>query len=115
MIDVYQPIVAKLNQLGLPIYHEHITEEIDTFPCLTYAVVSDTDDIVGDSLAYGRVTLRVSVWGSGLAQILPVCLQVDSKLKECVAKRTGAEDITYKANVKAKRVLTYLLKTKEIR
>lgn len=115
MIDVYQPIVAKLKQLDLPVYHEHITEEINTFPCLTYAIVSDTDDIISDSLAYGRVILRVSVWGSNLVEILPICQQVDSKIKEYIAKRTGAEDITYQADEKAKRVLTYLLKTKEIR
>ena len=40
---------------------------------------------------------------------------LNNKDKEYIAKRTGAEDITYQADEKAKRVLTYLLKTKENR
>ena len=81
MININQEIVTQLNKV-LPSYYELFLDGHETVPCITYQIISNTEERKGNLNGYSRITIRVKLWDTTIEGLCTNSVKLDDKLAE---------------------------------
>ena len=83
---VSEMVVSKTiikTELGkiLPTFYELFVDSDTVLPAITYIETSNIDDKVGDTLGYSRITYRIKLWASTVADFDTYSPQIDTAMR----------------------------------
>ena len=80
MVATKTEIREALNTV-LPTFYELFVDSTTELPALTYNEIQNLDDRVGDTLGYSRITYRIKLWASSVADIDLYSPQIDEVMR----------------------------------
>ena len=80
MVDFVPELHALLDGIA-PVYPADVKTSTAAIPCITWEIADDSDNMVGRTLQYSRLSVRLRVWADSKADLFRLSDAVDETMK----------------------------------
>ena len=93
MLNTMPSVRSALLELGYPVVVEAFLTHNTDYPCITYGIENDVQDLTGDTLGYSNVYYTVKVWGHRVSDVDSIAIDVDSTMRGLGFRRVGTNSV----------------------
>lgn len=92
MVDTRKIVINALEQLELPVLHEHFLTKQSELPCITYRPGEDVQGLTGKELMYSNIHYNIKVWAKSIKDLTEISNKIDKVMRSIGFTRTSTTE-----------------------